>query len=49
MTIQTIAYYQRRAHQMGRWMAVRWMRNRGVPFAHAYFVLFNREPRRFPV
>ena len=46
MTTQTIAYYREQCRRMGRWMAPRYLRNRGVPFEQAYFVIFGQPPRR---
>lgn len=40
-----IEMYRAKVKRMGRWMGVRYLRNRGVAFEHAYFILFNREPR----
>lgn len=45
MGATTIEMYRAKCRRMGRWMAPRYLRNRGVAFEHAYFILFNREPR----
>lgn len=39
---------RQKVKQIGPWAGVRWMRNTGIPFGTAYFVLFNRQPRLTP-
>lgn len=45
MSKQDVAFYRKKVKQMGRWTGVRYLRNRGVSFDHAYFILFDRQPR----
>lgn len=45
MSANMIEMYRAKCRRMGRWMAPRFLRNRGVAFEHAYFILFNRSPR----
>lgn len=37
-------YLKRMVKKVGPWSGVRWMRNQGVSFEHAYFVMFDRQP-----
>lgn len=41
-----LTYLRTMVKKIGPWAGVRWMRNRGVSFEHAYFVMFNRYPTR---
>lgn len=43
--VEEIVFYRKKLRCMGRWMAVRYMRNQGVPFDVAYLVIFSRLPR----
>jgi hypothetical protein len=45
MSARDLAFYRRKIKQFGTWAGVRYLRNRGVAFEHAYFILFGREPR----
>lgn len=45
MSVIDLAFYRRAIRRMGVWAGTRYMRNRGVPFEHAYLVLFGRRPR----
>lgn len=40
-----IAFLRKKVRQMGRWAGVRYLRNQGVAFEDAYFILFDRQPR----
>jgi hypothetical protein len=44
MTQSMIEHYRKKCKRMGRWMAPRFLRNRGVSFEDAYFILFDRTP-----
>jgi hypothetical protein len=39
------AKYKKDLRRMGRWCFVRYARNRGVPFAITYWLVFGRAPR----
>jgi hypothetical protein len=45
MSASVIEMYRAKCRRMGRWMAPRYLRNRGVSFEHAYFILFDRHPK----
>ena len=45
MSAKDLAFYRKKINQMGRWIGVRYLRNRGIAFEQAYFILFNRMPR----
>lgn len=45
MSASMIDFYRAKLKRMGRWMRPRYLRNRGVAFEHAYFIIFNRQPR----
>ena len=45
MTIHTIEGCRTKVQKIGAWAGVRWMRNQGVSFEHAYFVMFGRFPK----
>lgn len=45
MSASMIEFYRAKVKRMGRWMAPRYLRNRGVAFEHAYFIIFNCQPR----
>lgn len=38
--------YHKGLKRMGNWTGVRWLRNQGVEFEHAYWLMFGRLPRR---
>jgi len=44
MSKSMIEHYRKKCKRMGRWMAPRYLRNRGVSFENAYFILFDRVP-----
>ena len=46
MSADMVAFYQKKVKQMGAWMAARYLRNRGVAFEHAHFILLGIPPRR---
>jgi hypothetical protein len=45
MSAHDLAFYRKKIKQMGRWTGVRWLRNKGIAFEQAYFILFDRQPR----
>jgi hypothetical protein len=45
MSADTIAMYRKKVRQIGNWAGVRMLRNKGIRFEDAYFILFNRQPR----
>lgn len=45
MSQQDITSYREKIKRIGRWAGTRMLRNRGVPFELAYFILFDRKPR----
>jgi hypothetical protein len=45
MSADQISLYRAKMRRMGRWMFPRYLRNRGVSFEDAYFIIFNRQPR----
>ena len=47
MSATDIAFYRKKIHQMGRWIGVRYLRNRGISLTQAHIILFNCLPR-FP-
>jgi len=49
MSAIDLAYYRRKIKQIGTWTGVRYLRNRGIPFEQAYFVIFGRAPRNITV
>ena len=46
MSADMVAFYKMKAKRMGNWMAVRYMRNRGVAFEYAHFIILGIPPRR---
>jgi hypothetical protein len=38
--------YRKKIKQIGNWSGVRWLRNQNIPFEVAYYIMFNRLPRR---
>lgn len=45
MSAQTILAYRSKLKRMGHWAGVRHLRNQGIGFEDAYFIVFNRAPR----
>ena len=45
MSADLIAHYRAKLRRMGRWMRPRYLRNQGVAFEDAYFIIFGRAPR----
>ena len=45
MSAQDLSFYRKKINQMGRWTGARWLRNKGISFEQAYFILFNRQPK----
>ncbi|WP_193333360.1 hypothetical protein [Duganella sp. FT27W] len=45
MSQSVIDHYRARIKRMGRWMAPRFLRNRGFTFEQAYFIIFGVQPR----
>lgn len=45
MSAQDVSFYRKKLKQFGAWVGVRYLRNRGIPFEQAYFIVFNRPPR----
>jgi len=45
MSAIDIAYYRKKIKQMGRWIGARYLRNKGISFEQAYFIMFNCRPR----
>ncbi|WKZ86309.1 hypothetical protein N5B55_04985 [Ralstonia pickettii] len=45
MSVQTVQMYRNKLRRMGQWAGVRHLRNQGVAFEDAYFILFDRAPR----
>lgn len=41
----SIEQMKKKIHGIGRYVGVRYLRNQGVPFETAYFVIFNRHPK----
>lgn len=46
MSAIDLIFYRRRIKQMGAWAGVRFLRNRGVSFALAHFIVLGIFPRR---
>lgn|GEM_PF-3243902 len=46
MSAKDLAFYRSKIKQFGTWAGVRYLRNRGIPFEQAYFILFGRAPRQ---
>ena len=46
MSAGVVAMYRAKLRRMGAWMRPRYLRNQGVSFENAYFILFNRYPTR---
>lgn len=46
LNIDNVSTYRRKLKQYGSWAGVRWMRNQGVEFEAAYWLMFGRMPRR---
>lgn len=49
MSAIDLAFYRKKLKQFGQWAGVRYLRNRGVTFEHAYFIVFGRLPRAITV
>jgi len=45
MTYHSITYYREQIKRLGRWAAVRYMRNKGLSFEQTYFISFGKLPR----
>lgn len=45
MSIIDIACYRAQTDRLPSFMRATWLRDQGVSFRHAYFILFNRTPR----
>lgn len=46
MSYDLIVILRKKVKQYGMWAGVRYMRNQGIAFEYAYFVMFNRFPVR---
>lgn len=46
MSQRDIDFYRQRIKQIGPWTGIRWLRNQGMAFANAYFIMFNCFPAR---
>lgn len=46
MSVQHVEALRKKIRQIGPWSGVRMMRNRGISFENAYYVMFGKEPRR---
>lgn len=46
MSVDQVQQARKMVKRIGPWAGVRWMRNRGVAFEDAYFVMFDRRPRK---
>lgn len=42
---ETIDKCRKGLRNYGTWAGVRWMRNQGVEFEHAYWIMFGKLPR----
>lgn len=45
MSTKAVAFYRKRINQIGAWAGVRWLRNMGLSFEQAHFIMFGRAPR----
>lgn len=43
---ESVAGYRKKVKQYGSWAGVRWLRNQGIEFEAAYFIMFDKMPRR---
>lgn len=46
MTEERAAELRKMIKRIGAWTGMRWMRNQGVPFEHAHWLMFGVRPRR---
>lgn len=44
--VDRVSQLRRKLPQYGSWRGVRWLRNQGIEFDAAYFLMFNQMPRR---
>lgn len=49
MSAKDLDFYRKKIKQFGRWAGVRYLRNRGIRFEQAYFIIFGRMPRTVTV
>lgn len=45
MSYQDIEFYRAKLKRIGFWIGLRYMRNRGVTFEQAYYIVFGKFPR----
>lgn len=45
MSQHDIQAYRRKINQIGPWAGVRMLRNKGITFNQAYFIMFGKHPR----
>lgn len=46
LQVDQVSKIRRKLKQYGSWAGVRWMRNQGIEFEHAYWLMFGCMPRR---
>lgn len=46
MSDKKISDYRKKIKQYGAWAGVRFLRNQGVEFEMAYWIIFDRLPRK---
>lgn len=46
MSANQVQSLRKKIKQIGPWSGARMMRNQGVSFENAYFVMFNKHPAR---
>lgn len=45
MSMNQVESLRKKIRQIGPWSGVRMMRNQGIAFENAYFVMFGKQPR----
>lgn len=45
MSQADISSYRAKIKRIGNWAGIRMLKNRGISFEQAYFIMFNRMPR----